>query len=307
VQLRVRSASRQVIVDTFRVGLVVLSSSSLLATAASAQTRSRGAPLPGVSYDIRVTSTPTAGLGMAAALGSASQDYSGHAVFSGRRGRLDIVEGGVASLLSKGDYVLFDSSAITIVHPSTQEYLPISPQMASDAFEQLQSLGVSISLADVKVTLDSVRGADSVAGFPTRHFRMTTAFTMSLDAQIMQQRFATESITDYWVANVPELPGDALLRVNSITSSPLSSIFKELSAKVDSAAALMGSASALKTKSVSRLIQGPGSSVTTEQTSEVSNIKHDRVAEALLSVPAGYKRGSMGEIPKTGRAPRKRV
>ena len=307
MQLRFRGASRRVIVDPFRVGLLVLSSSSLLAATVSAQTRAGGAPLSGVSYDIRVTSTQTAGLGMAAALGSASQDYSGHEVFSGRRGRLDIVEGGVASLVSKGDYILFDSSAITIVHPSTQEYLPISSQMASEAFEQLQSLGVSISLADVKVTLDSVRGADTVAGFPTRHFRMTTAFTMSLDAQIMQQRFATESVTDYWVANVPGLPGDALLRVNSITSSPLSSIFKDLSAKVDSAAALMGAASALKTKTVSRLIQGPGSSVTTEQTSEVSNVKHDRVAEALLSVPAGYKRGSMGEIPKTGRAPRKRV
>jgi hypothetical protein len=300
VQLRFRRASRHVIVDSFRVGLVVLASSSLLGTAGNAQSRSRGAPLAGVSYDIRVTSTPTAGLGMAAALGSASQDYSGHAVFSGQRGRLDIVEGGVASLLSKGDYVLFDSSTITIVHPSAQEYLPISSQMASDAFEQLRSLGVSISLADVKVALDSVRGADTVAGFPTRHFRMTTAFTMSLDAPIMQQRFATESVTDYWVATVPGLPGDALLRVNSITSSPLSSIFKDLSVKVDSAAALMGAASALKTKTVSRLIQGPGSSVTTEQTSEVSNIKRDRVAEALLSVPAGYKRGSVGEIPKSG-------
>ena len=295
------------IVDSCRVSLGILASCSLLAARASAQTRSGGAPLAGVSYDIRVTSTPTAGLGMAAALGSASQDYTGHAVFVGRRGRLDIVDGGVPSLLGKGDYVLFDSTTITIVHPSTQEYLPISSQMASDAFEQLQSLGVSISLGDLKVTLDSVRGADTVAGFATRHFRMTTAFTLSFDAPIMQQRFATESVTDYWVSNVPGLPGDALLRVNSITSSPLSGIFKDLSAKVDSAAALMGSASALKTKTLSRLIQGPGSSVTTEQTSEVSNVKHDRVAEALLSVPAGYKRSSMGEIPKTGRAPRKRV
>jgi hypothetical protein len=307
VQRRFRIASRQAIIGSFRVGLAVLGSSSLLAVAAGAQSRSSSAPLTAVSYDIRVTSTPTAGLGMAAALGSASQDYTGHAVFVGRRGRLDIVEGGVASLLAKGDYVLFDSSTITIVHPSTEEYVPISAQMANDAFEQLQSLGVSISLGDLKVTLDSVRGADTVAGFPTRHFRMTTAFTLSFEAPIMQQRFATESVTDYWVANVPGLPGDALLRVNSITSSPLSSIFRDLSAKVDSAAALMGSASALKTKTVSRLIQGPGSSVTTEQTSEVSNLKHDRVAEALLSVPAGYKRGSVGEIPKTGRAPRKRV
>lgn len=275
---------------------------------ARAQSRADGPLTNGVSYDIRVSSTPTAGLGMAAAMGAAAQDYTGHAVFVGKRGRLDIVEGGVASLLNKGDYVLFDSGTVTVVHPATREYVPVSAQMASDALEQLQSLGVSISLGDLKVTLDTVAGADTVAGYATRHFRMTTAFTMALDAAIMQQRFATESVTDYWVANVRGLPADALLRVNSLTAAPLTGVFKELAAKVDSAAALMGSGAALKSKTVSRLIQGPGAGVTTEQTSEVSNVKRVQVADSALVVPSGYKQGSIGvEIPKTGRSPRKRV
>lgn len=266
-----------------------------------AQTRGVGALLNGVSYDIRVSSTPTAGLGMAAAMGAAAQDYTGRAVFVGRRGRLDIVDGGVAALLSKGDYVLFDSSGITVVHPAKQEYVPVSAQMASDAFAQLQALGVQISLGDLKVALDTLRDADTVAGFPTRHFRMTTAFTMSLDAAIMQQRFAAESITDYWVASVPGLPADALLRVNSLTTAPLTGVFKELAAKVDSAAALMGSGAALKSKTVSRFIQGPGSSVTTEQTSEVSNVKRTQVAETLFAVPTGFRKGAIGtDVLKSG-------
>ena len=291
-----------------QAGVVGFLAGSVAALPSRAQARPTAGPVAGVSYDIRVSSTPTAGLGMAAAMGAASQDYTGHAVFAGRRGRLDIVEGGVASLLNKGDYVLFDSSAITVVHPATQEYIPISAQLASDMFAQLQSLGVQISLGDLKVTLDSLRGADSVAGFPTHHFRMTTAFTMSLDAAIMKQRFAAESVTDYWVATVPGLPADALLRVNSLTTAPLTGVFKELAARVDSAAALMGAGAALRSRTVSRFIQGPGSSVTTEQTSEVSNLKHVQVAESLLSVPSGYRKGSIGgEIPKSGRSPRKRV
>lgn len=291
-----------------RAGIAAFVIGGVAAAPARAQTRANGSAVNGVAYDIRVSSTPTAGLGMAAALGAASQDYTGHAVFAGRRGRLDIVDGGVASLLKKGDYVLFDSSSITVVHPATQEYIPISAQMASDMFDQLQSLGVTISLGDLKVTLDTLRGADTVAGYPTRHFRMTTAFTMSLDAAIMQQRFAAESITDYWVASVPGLPGDALLRVNSLTTAPLSGVFKQLSVKVDSAAALMGSGAALKSKTVSRFIQGPGSSATTEQTSEVLNVKQVQVAGRMLGVPSGYHKGSIGgEIPKSGRSPRKRV
>lgn len=295
---------------SFGVRAVGPASFALLAIAQPArpQSRANGAVVDGVAYDIRVSSTPTAGLGMAAAMGAASQDYTGHAVFVGKRGRLDIVAGGVASLLNKGDYVLFDSSGVTVVHPATQEYIPVSPQMASDAFQQLQSLGVSISLGDLEVKLDTLAGADTVAGYTTRHFRMTTAFTMALDAAIMQQRFATESVTDYWVANVPGLPGDALLRVNSLTTAPLTGVFKDLAAKVDSAAALMGSGAALKSRTVSRLIQGPGASATMEQASEVSNIRRVQVAASLFGVPSGYKQGSIGvEIPKTGRAPRKRV
>lgn len=288
-----------------RIGALLVAAAAM---PSNAQTRPAGALLNGVAYDIRVTSTPTAGLGMAAAMGAAAQDYVGHAVFVGRRGRLDIVDGGVASLLNKGDYVLFDSSAITVVHPAAQEYIPISAEMASDAFAQLQSLGVQISLGDLKVTLDTVRGTDTVAGYPTRHYRMTTAFTLSLDAAIMQQRFATESITDYWVATVPGLPADALLRVNSLTTAPLAGVFKELATKVDSAAALMGAGAALRSKTVSRFIQGPGAGVTTEQASEVSNVKRAQVPEAMLSVPSGYRKGSIGaEIPKSGRSPRKHV
>jgi len=291
-----------------RASLAALVVSAAAGLPAHGQTRPTGLLVSGVAYDLRVTSTPTAGLGMAAAMGATAQDYIGHAVFVGRRGRLDIVEGGVASLLNKGDYVLFDSSAITVVRPATQEYIPISAEMASDAFAQLQALGVQITLGDVKVTLDSLRGTDTVAGHPTRHFRMTTAFTMSLDAAIVQQRFAAESITEYWVASVPGLPADALLRVNSLTTAPLTGVFKELASKVDSAAALMGSGAALKSKTVSRFIQGPGSSVTTEQTSEVSNVRRVQVPEAQLSVPTGYHKGSIGsEIPKSGRSPGKHV
>ena len=112
---------------------------------------------------------------------------------------------------------------------------------------------------------------------------MTLAFTMSIDASFMQQRLATESVTDYWVANVPGLPSNPLLRVNGVPSSPAPlGAFKDISAKVDSAAARLGSAVALRTKTVSRLIQGPGANMTTEQTSEVSNIQRTTVDPASL-------------------------
>jgi hypothetical protein len=262
---------------------------------ASAQTQSGAKRVDGLSYDMRVTTAPTSGTGLATAMGNVAQSYVGHATVAGSRGRLDILEGGLQPLFSKGDYLLYDSTGITIVRPASQEYIPLSAGLNnSKIFEQMQAAGVSMSVADIKVSMDSVPGTDSVAGYPTRHFRMTLAFTMSIDASFMQQRFATESITDYWVANVPGLPTNPLLRVNAIGSSPAPmGAFKDISTKVDSMAARMGNAAALKTKTVSHLIQGPGANMTTEQTSEVTNVQRAPVDEASLVVPAGYRRVSL--------------
>jgi hypothetical protein len=228
-------------------------------------------------------------------MGSVAQSYAGRAVVAGGRGRLDIIEGGLQPLFSKGDYLLFDSTGITVVRPATQEYIPVSDDLNnSKIFEQMQAAGVAMSVADIKVAMDSLAGSDSVAGYPTRHFRMTLAFTMTIDASFMQQRFATESITDYWVANVPGLPANPLLRINGAGSSPAPmAAFKDITAKVDSAAKRIGGAAALKTKTVSRLIQGPGANMITEQTSEVTNVHHTMVDEAALVVPAGYRRSSL--------------
>jgi hypothetical protein len=261
-----------------------------------AQTQSGTRRVPGLSYDLRMTSAPTSGTGLATAMGNVAQSYAGHAVVAGGRGRLDIIDGGMPPLFSKGDYLLFDSTGITVVRPASQQYVPVSAELNnSKIFEQMQAMGVSMSVADLKVAMDSLVGTDTVAGYPTRHFRMTLAFTMSIDASFMQQRFASESVTEYWVANVPGLPSNPLLRINGVgaTATPMGA-FKDMTAKVDSAAARLGNAAALKTKSVSRMIQGPGANMTTEQTSEVSNIQRATVDEASLVVPAGYRRASLG-------------
>src|SRR5690349_24443556 len=168
-----------------------------------------------------MTSAPTSGTGLATAMGNVSQSYVGRASVVGGRGRLDILEGGLQPLFSKGDYLLFDSTGITVVRPASQEYVPVSVELNnSKIFEQMQAAGVAMSVGDVKVAMDSLAGSDTVAGYPTRHFRMTLAFTMSIDASFMQQRFATESITDYLVANVPGLPTNQVLRINRAVTSP---------------------------------------------------------------------------------------
>jgi len=269
-------------------------SAGIRATAAG-QPRTNSRQLPAVSYDIRTTATPLSGAGIVMAGGGGAQHFLGHAVYSTGRSRVDIVEGGMEPLFAKGDYLLLDSAGLTVVHPAAKEYVPLSLDPAVQSSDQLKALGVAMTMGDLKVVMDSLPGTDTIAGYATRHFRMTLAFTMSIDAAFMQQRMATETVTDYWIADVPGLPGNPLLRANGLSAfSAVMAPFKELSAKVDSAAARLGNASALRSKTVSRMIQGPGANMTSEQSSEVSNIQRTTVDEATLAVPTGYRKASIG-------------
>lgn len=269
---------------------------AVFATASPAQsTAPQGPTVPGLSYTIHASAGPSSGSGMMGAVGVGSQNYTGRAVVAGDRGRMDITDGGVESLFTKGDYILFDTTDLVIVHPATKDFVVLRHDVASQGLARLESMGLKMAVSDVKVTLDSISAGDTVAGIPTRHYRMTTAFNLSIDAGFMQQGLGTESLTDYWVANVPGLPTNPLLRVNGISSpsAAMTGLFADLSARVDSAARRLGSAVALKTVTVSHMNRGPGTSTTTRQESDVSDIRHQDVDESLLLLPAGYKQGSL--------------
>lgn len=254
-----------------------------------AQVAPRGR-LAGVAYTIRVRGTPHGGSGALGAMAGSAQNYLGRAVFAANRGRMDILEGGVESLFGKGDYILFDSTDLVIVHPASKAFVQLPHDVAGQTMERLESIGVKMNIADEKVVFDSLGVGDTVAGIPTSHYRMTTAFTMSVDAGFVQQRLATESITDYWVASVPGLPRNPLLRANGLSDpSAMTGMFKSISQKVDLAAKRMGSAIALKTTTVSRLIDGQGVNSMTEQASDVSSIEPRDVDDSLLVLPADYK------------------
>lgn len=268
----------------------------MLATAgaATAQANARAGVLHGVSYTIRVGDAHRPGGGMAGVMGPGERSYVASAVFVAGRGRMDILDGGVESLFGKGDYVLFDSTDLLVVHPATREFVPLPRDAGIQRVEDMESMGFKATVADVKVTLDSLGPGDTISGFPTQHFRMTTAFTMRIDAGVLQRRLATESVTDYWVASVPGLPGNPLLRANGFSGTPVATgMFRELSTKVDSAAARMGNAVALRTTTSSRLIQGPGEVEQMEQTSAVSDIRSRDIDENLLILPQGYKQAAL--------------
>ena len=266
------------------VGALVLSPSL-----ARAQAKPPVVTIPGVAYTLRVRSTPQPGTSVPALSASPAENYVGHSVFAANRGRMDIVEGGVAPLFTTGDFVLFDTAGFIVVRPATHDFIAIPRDSTGPSADRLAAVGIEVKLSDVKVTLDSLGPSDTVAAYATLHYRMTTAFNMSIQASFISQQLGAESVTDYWVAVVPGLPNNPLLRANGVVGSEvMGGAFADLSRRVDSASARMHQAVALRSTTKSRLVQGPGESGAIEASTEVSGITHEPVDESLLMLPEGF-------------------
>lgn len=250
---------------------------------------------PGIEFDMKTTMNMTGGMGDM--LAGMKPGYSGHGVQVGRRTRIDILEGSLPPMAEKGDYILFDTSGMTVVHPSKKEYVPIPKDFASKALDQMQAMGMSITVGGVSAKIDSLPGVDTIAGLPTRHYRTTIAYTMTLEGMGQSQQMSTNATGDYWMATIPGLAESPLQRTSalgggqggtfsSITSGP----FKDIAAKMDSVTRKM-SGTAVRTKTTSTSDPGAGT-MNMEVGSEMLNLKHSAIDESLFVVPSDYTKGA---------------
>ncbi len=211
-------------------------SATLLAIAMPLAPASIAAQQSGVEFDVKTVISVSGG--MSAALSGMTPGYSGHGFALGKRLRIDIVDGALPPLAEKGDYMLFDSTGITVVHPSKKEFVPIPLDFPNKAIEQMQAMGMSITLGDMALKFDTLPGTDTIAGYPTRHYRQTVGYTITIDGMGTSQQMKSQATNEYWMATVPGLGLSPLQQAGQLggASQSMSALpqFKELAVKIDS-------------------------------------------------------------------------
>ncbi len=174
-----------------------------LALAIALAPASMSAQQSGVEFDVKTVMSVSGG--MSAVLAGMTPGYSGHGFALGRRLRIDIVDGALPPLADKGDYMLFDSTGITVVHPSKKEFVSFPLDFPNKMMEQMQALGMTITLGDMAFKFDTLPGTDTIAGFPTRHYKQTVGYTITMDGMGVSQQMKSQATNEYWMATVPGL------------------------------------------------------------------------------------------------------
>jgi hypothetical protein len=247
----------------------------------------------GVEFDVKTVMSVSGG--MSVVLAGMAPGYSGHDVALGKHLRIDIVDGAVPPLADKGDYMLFDSTGITVVRPSKKEFVPVPLDFPNRAIEQMQAAGMSITLGDMAFKFDTLPGIDTIAGYPTRHYKQTVGYTITIDGMGVSQQMKSQATNEYWMATVPGLGMSPLQQASQFGggSQSMNALpqFKELAAKTDSVSRRL-TGSALRVRVTTSSDAAAAGNVGLDMTSEMSNVKRATVAGSLFVVPSDYTRGA---------------
>jgi hypothetical protein len=247
----------------------------------------------GVEFDVKTVMTMSGA--MSGMLSGMTPGYSGHGFALGKHLRIDIVDGALPPLADKGDYMLFDSTGITVVSPTKKEFVSIPLDFPNKMLEQMQAMGMSITLGDMSLKFDTIPGTDTIAGYPTRHYKQTVGYTITMDGMSVSQQMKSQATTEYWMATVPGLGVSPLQQagqvgggIQSMSALPQ---FKELAVRIDSIARRIAG-SAVRVRATTSSDAAGAGNVALDMTSEMSNVKRVPVADRLFVVPADYTRGA---------------
>jgi hypothetical protein len=154
---------------------------------------------------------------------------------------------------------------------------------------------MTITLDDLAFKFDTLPGIDTIAGYPTRHYRQTIGYTITMDGMGVSQQMKSQATNEYWMATVPGLDLNPLRQASQLGggSQSMSGLpqFKELAVKIDSVSRRM-TGTAVRVKITTTSDAAGAGNVGLDMTSEMSNVKRAPVAGGLFVVPSDYTRGA---------------
>jgi hypothetical protein len=209
----------------------------------------------------------------------------------GRTARIDFV----TRRARDDEYLLVRDGQLVAVHPDDREYSVID----DSTFERIAGVGlqaasdigvVRFRVREAQFTPERLEPGDSVAGFATRHVRLTEEFTVVVRALGMWgDAVHMRVVTDYWVTDAPVLMHNPLLEMLSrlggvLGQSDPAFVRREAAARRD-----------LFTGTPLRIVVTATSSDSDEhddrpgvQRIEISDLTRTRLDPGIFRIPAGY-------------------
>ncbi|MEO7103070.1 MAG: DUF4412 domain-containing protein [Gemmatimonadaceae bacterium] len=257
---------------------------TMLACVALLGAHNTRADAQGLTYDMRMSMQK----GTAATPGDAQIIMSGHGKFSDNNSRMDMDESVMpGGFMGKGTSIILKNGTrnMWIVDPAKQQYIEINVDSVSNlSFTSLNIMGglVKMETSDVAVDMQPMGPGETIQGYKTLKYRMTSNFTSTTSILGRKKRSKNTTTTDIWVA--PQLAG----LYNPASAASQGGGGSELTRQTRAAYAKVDKGAYIKTVAQTQSTGDRASAMT--MTMELLNIKRERVPSSSFDVPKGYTR-----------------
>ena len=120
-----------------------------------------------------------------------STKMTGRAVLDGERGRIDILSG---DRYTPGTYILRDGrTRLFFVDPEQKQYTEVPLPKGQDTQSAKR-----LTITNPKIEFKEVGDGPVIAGYPTRHYRLTTSYDLAVAIGTVTIRQKVDAIIDKW-------------------------------------------------------------------------------------------------------------
>ena len=234
----------------------------------------------------------------------------GRGTYAGDDAKIEIMEaasssGGREVFGGKGTYFVVKNGGaeMFLVNPAEKSYVKwdMANMMAGMA-KMMGAMGglVKMQMSDVKVDAHDMGAGETVQGHPTKHFRMTQNYTMSVSMFGRSSKTKSETTTDFYFA--PKLKIANPFVSNSHQMAQMGDMFNNPDYKTQLNAAMARmpkNGVPLKTVTTVVSTDDKGKQETTVSTMEMVNFKASNIPASEFAIPKDY---TLVEMPSLNAA-----
>ena len=274
-----------------RIGVALAIAGSVVPLAAASSQRASA----GYSYRLRTYGRVTEPNGRAT-------DYIvmyGHALVSEKGGRLDVDEASPkrGATVVKGDYLLVDSTSMTIVAPRDRQMVRLSLGNLERDLSGGSIPGTFVKISDVAFNFEKLGAGEQILGRPTTKFRITQDYKVAATMPLGRSRNSTEHIVqEFWVADEQKGLANPFARLSR--SGPGSG-FSEILTRTAEARSAMGRGIPLRIVTTSTSTSSRTEVTETVTTMDVTDLQAENVDDDILVAPTDYQVVDVGGLTRT--------
>jgi hypothetical protein len=274
-----------------RIGVALTLAGSLAPLAAATSQRTS----PGYTYRLDMT-------GRVSEPNGRTTDFvvmSGHALVTDKAGRLDIDRASLdrGAVAQKDSYILYDSTSMTIVSPTSRQIVRLPLEHLERALSAARASDAGVEVSDPSVNLEQLGPGEPILGMATTKYRITQDYKVATKGASTTRNSTERIVQDFWMADAPKHFANPFARLRHLGASPNGG-YRDVAAAA-TADRVKDHGIALKTVTTISSTSSRNEVTQTVSTMQVTELQTENIDDDILVAPTDYQAVALSDLART--------